>query len=191
MSSTPSSGLPAGGGAVSHALRRSPVSASVPRRVAAIRSAACSSRSCRRCACTMRSCSSSLNPNHPTADTDTRLSRTRISRRLFGGLSHSRSGTMISTIVTAGSPEGVPDVSRFGHDAPAASARRFPCDTLTPMRWIFLLAISAASLFAQLAAPNDSGVSLGHIHLMVADPEVAEEALGRRPRRRSDPRRNA
>jgi catechol 2,3-dioxygenase-like lactoylglutathione lyase family enzyme len=40
------------------------------------------------------------------------------------------------------------------------------------MRWIFLIAISAVSLFAQLAAPNESGVSLGHIHLMVADPEV-------------------
>ena len=43
------------------------------------------------------------------------------------------------------------------------------------MRWIFLIAISAASLFAQLSAPNESGVSLGHIHLMVADPEVQKK----------------
>ena len=39
------------------------------------------------------------------------------------------------------------------------------------MRWLFLFAASAASLFGQLAAPNDSGISLGHIHLLVADPE--------------------
>ena len=43
------------------------------------------------------------------------------------------------------------------------------------MRWIFLLAASAASLFAQLAAPNESGVALGHIHLMVADPEAQKK----------------
>ena len=40
------------------------------------------------------------------------------------------------------------------------------------MRPLLLLAASTASLFAQLAAPNPSGVSLGHIHLMVADPEA-------------------
>jgi catechol 2,3-dioxygenase-like lactoylglutathione lyase family enzyme len=40
------------------------------------------------------------------------------------------------------------------------------------MRWIFLIAISAFPLFAQLAAPNEAGVSLGHIHMMVADPAV-------------------
>ncbi len=39
------------------------------------------------------------------------------------------------------------------------------------MRWLFLFAALAAPLSAQLAAPNDSGISLGHIHLMVADPE--------------------
>src|SRR5690349_7951238 len=39
------------------------------------------------------------------------------------------------------------------------------------MRLALLLAASAASLYAQLAAPNDSGVSIGHIHLMCADPE--------------------
>ena len=43
------------------------------------------------------------------------------------------------------------------------------------MRSIFLLAISALPLFAQLAAPNEGGVSLGHIHLMVADPEVQKK----------------
>jgi catechol 2,3-dioxygenase-like lactoylglutathione lyase family enzyme len=34
-----------------------------------------------------------------------------------------------------------------------------------------MLAASAASLSAQLPAPNESGVSMGHLHLMVADPE--------------------
>jgi catechol 2,3-dioxygenase-like lactoylglutathione lyase family enzyme len=40
------------------------------------------------------------------------------------------------------------------------------------MRWLLFCAASAASLFAQLPAPNQSGVSMGHIHLMVADPEA-------------------
>jgi catechol 2,3-dioxygenase-like lactoylglutathione lyase family enzyme len=43
------------------------------------------------------------------------------------------------------------------------------------MRWIFLLAASTACLFGQLAAPNESGVALGHIHLMVADPEAQKK----------------
>jgi catechol 2,3-dioxygenase-like lactoylglutathione lyase family enzyme len=43
------------------------------------------------------------------------------------------------------------------------------------MRWILVSAASAAALFAQLPAPNDSGVSLGHIHLMVADPDVQKK----------------
>jgi catechol 2,3-dioxygenase-like lactoylglutathione lyase family enzyme len=43
------------------------------------------------------------------------------------------------------------------------------------MRCLFLLAVSAACLFAQLSAPNDSGVALGHIHLMVADPEAQKK----------------
>ena len=38
------------------------------------------------------------------------------------------------------------------------------------MRWLCLLA--AASLFAQLAPPNDAGVSMGHIHLTVPDPDA-------------------
>src|SRR5277367_94753 len=43
---------------------------------------------------------------------------------------------------------------------------------LSPMRWLCLLAVSTASLFAQLAAPNEAGVSIGHVHLMVGDPEA-------------------
>src|ERR1035438_1095000 len=50
-----------------------------------------------------------------------------------------------------------------------------PCDTLTRMRCLFLFALSAASVFAQLSAPNDSGVALGHIHLMVADPDAQKK----------------
>src|SRR5215471_2964147 len=36
----------------------------------------------------------------------------------------------------------------------------------------FLLLVAALPVFAQLSAPNDAGVSIGHIHLMVADPDV-------------------
>src|SRR5882672_3277952 len=43
------------------------------------------------------------------------------------------------------------------------------------MRWLFVFAAAAASLFAQLPAPNDSGVSMGHLHLMVADPEAQKK----------------
>jgi catechol 2,3-dioxygenase-like lactoylglutathione lyase family enzyme len=43
------------------------------------------------------------------------------------------------------------------------------------MRWLYLLASSAAPLFAQLAAPDSAGVSLGHIHLMVADPDTQKK----------------
>jgi hypothetical protein len=39
------------------------------------------------------------------------------------------------------------------------------------MRLLCLVAASAASLLAQTAAPNASGVSIGHVHLMVGDPE--------------------
>jgi catechol 2,3-dioxygenase-like lactoylglutathione lyase family enzyme len=45
-----------------------------------------------------------------------------------------------------------------------------------------ILAVLASALFAQLPAPNQSGVSMGHIHLLVADPEgqkkIWVEALG-------------
>jgi catechol 2,3-dioxygenase-like lactoylglutathione lyase family enzyme len=43
------------------------------------------------------------------------------------------------------------------------------------MRWLFLFTALAAPLTAQLAAPNDSGVSMGHVHLMVADPEAQKK----------------
>ncbi|HTS48352.1 MAG TPA: VOC family protein [Bryobacteraceae bacterium] len=43
------------------------------------------------------------------------------------------------------------------------------------MRWLILLAASAASLLAQTAAPNDSGVSVGHMHLVVADPDAQKK----------------
>ncbi len=57
-------------------------------------------------------------------------------------------------------------------------------DSLSAMHRFFILAISASSLVlvAQLPAPNQSGVSLGHIHLLVADPDAQKkiwvEALG-------------
>jgi catechol 2,3-dioxygenase-like lactoylglutathione lyase family enzyme len=45
------------------------------------------------------------------------------------------------------------------------------------MRWLFSLAALAATLFAQLsfaqlAGPNDAGVSMGHVHLTVPDPDA-------------------
>src|SRR5579864_5985120 len=43
------------------------------------------------------------------------------------------------------------------------------------MRWLILLAASAASVLAQTAAPNDSGVSIGHMHLVVGDPEAQKK----------------
>lgn len=50
------------------------------------------------------------------------------------------------------------------------------------MHRLSLLAAFAGALFAQLPAPNQSGVSLGHVHLMVADPDAQKkiwvEALG-------------
>src|SRR5579883_1550597 len=39
------------------------------------------------------------------------------------------------------------------------------------MRWLCLLAASAAASSAQVAAPNAAGISAGHVHLMVADPD--------------------
>ena len=50
------------------------------------------------------------------------------------------------------------------------------------MRSLCLLAVSAASLFGQLPAPNEAGVSMGHIHLVVkdvdAETKVWVDALG-------------
>jgi len=43
------------------------------------------------------------------------------------------------------------------------------------MRSLVLLALSTASVFAQLAAPNSAGVSVGHVHLVVADPEAQKK----------------
>lgn len=43
------------------------------------------------------------------------------------------------------------------------------------MRWLTLIAASAASVLAQTAPPNDSGVSVGHVHLVVADPEAQKK----------------
>jgi catechol 2,3-dioxygenase-like lactoylglutathione lyase family enzyme len=43
------------------------------------------------------------------------------------------------------------------------------------MRWLLSLSVcvaaAAAFLFAQTAAPNDTGISIGHIHLTVPDPD--------------------
>jgi catechol 2,3-dioxygenase-like lactoylglutathione lyase family enzyme len=44
------------------------------------------------------------------------------------------------------------------------------------MRWLCLLAASTACLFAQLAPPNAAGVSMGHIHLTVPDPDAQVKA---------------
>jgi catechol 2,3-dioxygenase-like lactoylglutathione lyase family enzyme len=39
------------------------------------------------------------------------------------------------------------------------------------MHRLLIVALCTAPLVAQLSAPNDAGVSIGHIHLMVSDPE--------------------
>lgn len=44
------------------------------------------------------------------------------------------------------------------------------------MRRLILLAASAATLLAQTAPPNESGISLGHIHFVVSDPEATKKA---------------
>jgi catechol 2,3-dioxygenase-like lactoylglutathione lyase family enzyme len=43
------------------------------------------------------------------------------------------------------------------------------------MRCLPLMTVFASGLFAQLAPPNDAGVSLGHLHLIVADPAVQKK----------------
>ena len=40
---------------------------------------------------------------------------------------------------------------------------------------LFLFALSAATVFGQLPAPNEAGVSTGHLHLMVKDPEAQKK----------------
>jgi catechol 2,3-dioxygenase-like lactoylglutathione lyase family enzyme len=55
------------------------------------------------------------------------------------------------------------------------------------MHRFLIFALSASALFAQLSAPNQSGIALGHVHLMVADPDAQKkvwiEALGAEPTR--------
>ena len=55
--------------------------------------------------------------------------------------------------------------------APLAAIR----DKVAPMRWLILLAASAAYLSAQLAPPNERGVSVGHVHLYVADVDAQKK----------------
>jgi catechol 2,3-dioxygenase-like lactoylglutathione lyase family enzyme len=43
------------------------------------------------------------------------------------------------------------------------------------MHRIFLFVTLACALLAQLPAPNKTGISMGHIHLMVADPEAQKK----------------
>lgn len=43
------------------------------------------------------------------------------------------------------------------------------------MRFLLVFAATAAGLVAQLPPPNAAGVSMGHVHLMVADPEVQKK----------------
>lgn len=43
---------------------------------------------------------------------------------------------------------------------------------MTPMRWLMIFAAAAATLSAQTAAPNAAGVSAGHIHIEVPDPDA-------------------
>ena len=43
------------------------------------------------------------------------------------------------------------------------------------MRTLLCMLASAGPLLAQLAPPNDHGVALGHVHLMVEDPEVQKK----------------
>src|SRR5436305_3658605 len=43
------------------------------------------------------------------------------------------------------------------------------------MRLPAVFAFCAIPIIAQLPAPNDAGVSLGHIHLMMADPDVQKK----------------
>ncbi len=44
------------------------------------------------------------------------------------------------------------------------------------MRTLLCLVATAAGLFAQTAPPNEAGVSLGHIHLVVSDPDAQKKA---------------
>jgi catechol 2,3-dioxygenase-like lactoylglutathione lyase family enzyme len=48
-------------------------------------------------------------------------------------------------------------------------------DSLTAMRWLTLLTVSTLSLFAQVPGFNESGIALGHVHLMVKDPDAQKK----------------
>jgi len=43
------------------------------------------------------------------------------------------------------------------------------------MRWILSFLLFSVSLTAQVAPPNDLGVSVGHVHLVVADPDAQKK----------------
>jgi lactoylglutathione lyase len=55
------------------------------------------------------------------------------------------------------------------------------------MRWLTLILFSAVAAFAQLPAPNDAGVSMGHVHLMLGDADAQKklwvDVLGAQPTR--------
>lgn len=40
------------------------------------------------------------------------------------------------------------------------------------MRWLLFIAALASPAFAQLAAPNEAGVTIGHLHIQANDPEA-------------------
>lgn len=44
------------------------------------------------------------------------------------------------------------------------------------MRWLCLLVAATATLSAQLQAPNEAGISMGHIHLIVKDVDAQRKA---------------
>src|SRR5260221_7343819 len=58
-------------------------------------------------------------------------------------------------------------------------------DRLMIMHSILLIAASSATMFAQLAAPNSSGISYGHVHMFVNEPDAEKkiwvDTLGARP----------
>jgi catechol 2,3-dioxygenase-like lactoylglutathione lyase family enzyme len=53
------------------------------------------------------------------------------------------------------------------------------------MRWLVLTVLTAARALAQLPAPNDAGVSMGHVHLMLGDADAQKklwvDLLGAQP----------
>src|SRR5215831_156833 len=55
------------------------------------------------------------------------------------------------------------------------------------MRWLTFSLFLATAAFAQLPAPNDAGVSMGHVHLMLGDADAQKklwlDLLGAQPTR--------